>query len=273
MKLNATLLSLAIVATATVSHAQGTLLGTNAINDQIDDVTTEIERDFKRSQDDARFGNPDQKQGLSGSFSIGYSGQSGNQDTQDLLLAGRIRHASGRLVQTVGVTLDFSEANGTKTSHEVFGVYDANYYLTDRFYGFALARLNMDDLAAGSNFRRDHFIGFGPGYRIVNTPDLTWRVQAGVGVNYTKTGAGLSTTDTGYIASSRLYFKFSDAVFASNDTDILKTDQALRVNNELGLNFKVTDVISTRISYMTDYNDARAIKTDNKVGVSVVFGF
>lgn len=31
--------------------------------------------------------------------------------------------------------------------------------------------------------------------------------------------------------------------------------------------------MSTRISDLTKYNDARAIQSDNKLGVSVVFGF
>ena len=57
------------------------------------------------------------------------------------------------------------------------------------------------------------------------------------------------------------------------DTDILTSDAALKINNDLGLNVKMTDAFSTRISYLTEYNDSRAIDTDNKLGVSLVYGF
>ena len=36
------------------------------------------------------------------------------------------------------------------------------------------------------DFRTDAFLGFGPGYRILNSEQTTWRVQAGVGVRYTE---------------------------------------------------------------------------------------
>jgi putative salt-induced outer membrane protein len=62
-------------------------------------------------------------------------------------------------------------------------------------------------------------------------------------------------------------------VFGTMDTDVLKSDSALRINNDLGVNFKVSDQFATRISYLTEYNDSRAIRTDNKVGLSLVYGF
>ena len=102
---------------------------------------------------------------------------------------------------------------------------------------------------------------------------MAWRVQAGVGISYLEDGLGDSVTETGVIASSRFFYKFNDNVFASMDTDILKSDAALRINNDLGVNFKVTDAFQTRVSYLTEYNDSRAIRSDNKLGVSLVYGF
>ena len=113
----------------------------------------------------------------------------------------------------------------------------------------------------------------GPGYRVINTPDLSWRVQAGIGVSYLKDGAGASDTETGYIASSRLFWRLNESLFATNDTDVLKSDSALRVNNDLGFNVKMTDMFATCVSYLTEYNDSRAVKTENKLGVSLVYSF
>ena len=107
----------------------------------------------------------------------------------------------------------------------------------------------------------------------MNTDTATWRVQAGVGISYLEDGVGDSNTETGYIVSSRAFYQFNDNIFATNDTDILKSDTALRVNNDLGLNFKMSDAFSTRVSYLSEYNDSRAVRTDNKLGLSLVYGF
>ncbi len=266
--------ALAMVLAAPASFAQSTLAGTGALNDRIDDIERDITDDLARAEDASRFGNPEFRPGLSGSASLGYSGQTGNSESQEFNLGTRLRFASGQLVQTIGVAMNFADENGVSTKEDVFGVYDANYYLTDRFYVFALGRVESDGLAdEADEFQTDAFVGVGPGYRIINTPDMAWRVQAGIGISYLEDGLGESATDTGYIASSRFYYAINENVFATNDTDILKSDTALRINNDLGISLKMTESFSTRVSYLTEYNDSRAIRADNKLGVSLVYGF
>jgi len=256
------------------AFAQDTLTGVRGVNDRLDDVERDVREDMDRANDAARFGNPEFNPGFSGSASLGYSGKTGNNETQDLSVGLRLRHAQGPLVQTLGAVLDFQEANGSKTKQDVFAVYDANYYFNEQFYAFALARVQTNGLAdTAEETRRDAFVGVGPGYRFINTPTTTWRAQAGIGVSYLQQGDRTSETETGYIASSRFFHQFNDTMFLTNDTDVLKSDSALRVNNDFGVNFRMTNAMSTRISYLTEYNDSRAIRTDNKLGVSLVFGF
>ena len=262
------------LALAVPAFAQDELLGTKALNDRVDDIAEDVSDDMARSEDVARFGNPEFRPGLSGSASLGYSGKTGNNESQEFSAGARMRYASGPWVQNVAIALDFAEDNDQKTKEDVLGVYDASYYFNDRFYGFALGRVETDGLAStAEDTKTDAFLGFGPGYRVVNTDDMAWRVQAGIGVSYLKDGLDQSETEMGTIASSRFYYKFNDNVFATNDTDVLYSDTALRVNNDLGVNFKMSDAFATRVSYLTEYNEARAIRTDNKLGVSLVMGF
>jgi putative salt-induced outer membrane protein len=265
---------IALLIGAGLGQAQTNLTGIRGVNDRIDDLQRDAQRELDRAEDENRFGNPEARQGLSGSASFGFSGTSGAVDSQDIDLGARLRFANGRLVQTIGMVLEFSEAGGVKTDEDVFGVYDANYYFTDQFYGFALGRVATDGLAAtAGDVKTDAFFGVGPGYRIVNTDNVAWRVQAGVGISHLKDGVDDDTTEVGYIASSRVFYKFNDTLFATNDTDILKSDSALRINNDLGVNFQFTDAFATRISYLTDYNDSRAQRSENKLGVALVYGF
>lgn len=250
------------------------LTGTEALNDRLDDINEIVTDDLAEAEDAARFGNPEFRPGLSGTASLGYSGKTGNNESQELSAGARLRYASGPWAQTVGLAIDFADDAGTATKEDVFAVYDANYYFDDSLYAFVLGRVESDGLAdTAAETAMDGFIGIGPGYRIYNTPDLTWRLQAGIGVSYLEDGVGDSTTETGYIASSRFFYKFNETIFATNDTDILKSDSALRINNDLGVNFKMSDTFATRVSYLTEYNDSRDIRTDNKLGVSLVMGF
>lgn len=282
--MGATLMGSAL--TGGAAMAQTTLTGIRDVNDQIDDINYDVNRDLNRATDEQRFGNPDYKPGLSGSAALGYTGNSGNTESQELTIGARLRYASGRLVQHLNMAIDFSEEDNSSTQEDTFAVYELNYYFDDRFYGFVLGRMLTDGLGdeltpndidrgvtLDRKVKQDGFLGFGPGYRIFNQPDMAWRVQAGVGVSYMKYGNDESDTETGWIASSRFFKAFNENIFLTMDTDVLSSSEALRVNNDLGINFKMTDAFATRVSYLTDYNESRAIRTDNKLGVSLVYGF
>lgn len=248
--------------------------GIAPLNDRIDDLQTAAEKDIARGQDASRFGNPEFRPGLSGSASLAYSGQSGNNETQDFSVGARMRFAQGRMVQTIAFAVDYADTASVKSKQDVFVVYDANYYVNDRLYAFVLGRAETNGLATlPTEIATDAFLGFGPGLRVVNSEQMTWRVQAGIGQSYLEDGTGASTTELGFIASSRFFYAFNERVFLSDDMDALKTDSALRLNNDFGINFRINDMVSTRVSYLTKYNDARAIRSDNKLGVSIVFGF
>ena len=285
------------------------ITGVGAINERMDDVVDAVEDDFARSQDDARFGPADRRTGTFGSVAMTYAGRTGNTENQDFSLAGRMSHNQGPFQQSVGILLEYGEDDDGDTDTEKTSViYDGNYYFNDKFYAFALGRLATDGLAddygdlnladlddeedyrdLDNRLKRDAFLGFGPGYRIINNDTTAWRMQAGVGIRYTQTvdtvnddgslrpqnGDNLvSNTGVGYVVSSRFYHKFNDQFFLTNDTDYLTSeDSPAMATNELGLNVKMSDALSTRVSYKTEYVEDRAIRTDNTVGVSLVYGF
>ena len=279
--------ALGLVLAGDLALAQtGTLTGTRQIDDRIEDIERDVQDELERADDAARFGAPEYRPGFSGSASIGYNGSDGNSEEQNLTIGARLRHAQGPFVQNFGIVLDYSENDGDSEQEDLFAVYEGNYYFDEKFYMFGLARAELNGLAddpdavgeiadvpLSERVKTDAFIGFGPGYRVVNRPDLTWRVQAGIGVSYLEWGDDRDETEAGYIASSRLFWRYNPTIFLTLDTDVLESDSALRVNNDFGVNFKVTDTFSTRISYLTDYNEAREIRTDNKLGIALVYGF
>ncbi|MDF3605478.1 DUF481 domain-containing protein [Paracoccus sp. DMF-8] len=284
------------------SSAGANATGITEVSEQMRDVEDAVRDDFARSDDAYRFGNPELRQGLYGSVALSYVGRDGNSENQDFTLSGRLSHNQGQFSQSVGILLEYGENNaGDKDTEKTSVVYEGMYNINDRFYAFGLGRLATDALAddpaslsSGESFsdldgrlKRDAFFGVGPGYRILNTDTTAWRVQAAVGIRYTKAVeatqsptdplAGTVTydlnTDTGYLLSSRFYHKFNDMFFLTNDTDYLTSDANDVATNELGLNFKMSEAFATRVSYKTEYQSERAIRTDNTLGVSLVYGF
>ena len=269
--------------------------GIGNLDDRLDDIEDAVQDDFDRSVDRSRFGRPDTREGLFGSVALTYTGRDGNNENQDFSLAGRLSHNQGPFQQSVGILLEYSENDdGDSETEDTSVIYDGNYYFNEQLYAFILGRVSTDGLAEDyddpdltpeevleyeGRSKRDAFIGIGPGYRIINNDQTAWRVQAGVGIRYTQTvdfaePDGLdSNTDTGYIASSRFYHKFNDQFFLTNDTDYLTSDANDLATNELGLNFRMSDNFATRVSYRTEYQSDREIRTDNTLGVSLVVGF
>ncbi|SEQ61826.1 DUF481 domain-containing protein [Thalassovita taeanensis] len=250
--------------------AQTALTGLDNLNDRIDDITEDAQDKLDDANDAERFGPLGVVQGWRGSLAFSASSSDGATDTGEISMAGRMTYGTGAWNHFVGVALEYGQTSGTTTDKEFFGTYEANRYFTEKFYAFGLARYEYD---AFSTDEHEAFIGFGPGVRVINTPTTTWRVQAGPGVRYVKTAAGVDMTEGSGIISSRFYHKFTDTISLTNDTDVLGSDYGTIASNDLGVNFKMSDVMSTRFSYRTDYDSEAADEFENTLGVALVLGF
>lgn len=299
--LAATLSSPAFAQSETSAGANA--VGITQVNEDMRDLERDVRDDFARSEDAYRFGNPEMRQGTYGSVALSYAGSTGNSENQDFNLSGRLSHNAGAFSQSVGILLEYGDNNaGNKDTEKTFVIYEGMYNINDRFYAFGLGRLATDALAndpvtlsngetygsLDGRLKRDAYFGVGPGYRVISNDTTAWRVQAAVGVRYTKAVDVLSVdplddqagtfeydsnTDVGYLISSRFYHRINDNFFVTNDTDYLTSDANDTITNELGLNFKMTEAFATRMSYKTEYVSDRNIRTDNTLGLSLVYGF
>jgi putative salt-induced outer membrane protein len=265
---------------AAPAFAQGGLVGTEALDDRIEEIEEDVQDEFEEGDDPYRFGPAQFAPGLAGSMSLAYSGTTGNSENQDLSVVGRLRYGGDVVNQSLGFGLEFSEGTDPETDEsftteeELFVVYDASRELTERLYGFGIGLYRNDDF---DTLQQDAFVGAGLGYRIVNTPRFAWRVQAGPGVRWTEDQLGEEETELAGIAASRFFYALSDTVSVSNGTEVLYSDEAgTLVRNDLGANFTVSEQLTTRVSYLTDYNSDALPgldSTDNRLGVALVFGF
>ncbi len=282
-----TLLKLATVSALALSvaapaFAQNRATGIQDLNEEIEDITTDVNREIGYQEDAQRYGPQGVAQGWRGSLALSANGTSGNTDTGELAAAGRLTYGIGDWNHLGGFAIEYGESNGIKNEEKFFATYEGSRQFTPEWYAFGLARYQYDGYLTDSNdveidgSETDAFLGFGPGYRVLNNQNHTWRVQAGPGVRYFKDVTGNSETEAGFIASSRYFYSFTDTVSFTMDTDILGSDVNTIVSNDAGVNFKMSNNLSTRINLRTDYNTdpvAGLKSTDNTVGVSLVLGF
>ena len=276
MKTIATLAATTVLAlsfAAPVFAQSNTVTGVSQLDDRIDDIDRDARRDLNRQNDAARFGENDVAQGFRRSAALTASGTSGNTDNGDLSLAGRLTYGVGSWNHLVGFAAEYGEANGVDNEEEFFAVYEGSRYFTPSFYVYGTGRYEYDGFDTN---RQDAFLGLGVGYRIYNTDQIAWRVQGGPGIRYIEDQNRDSETEAAALISSRFYYGLTDAVSLTNDTDILGSSSDYVASNDFGVNFKVNDTLSTRISYRTEYasDPLPGLKnTDNTIGLSLVVGF
>ena len=171
------------------------------------------------------------------------------------------------------MALEYGEGDGVTDQEEIYATYEGLRAFSPRIFAFGTGRFEYDDF---DTIERDAFLGAGLGYRILTQPNQTWRVQLAPGVRYTDPENGDSETELAGLLSSRYYYRFSDAVSLTNDTDVLSSDESTEVLNDFGVNFRASANISTRVSYRTEYQSGAEgddDATDNTLGVAVIVGF
>lgn len=262
-------LSLAVPAFA----QSNTVTGITQLDDRIDDIDRDARRDLNRQNDAARFGENGVVQGFRGSAALTASGTSGNTDTGDLSLAGRLTYGQGSWNHLVGFAAEYGESNGVNNEEEFFATYEGSRFFNPQLYAYGTGRYQYDGFDTN---RQDAFLGLGLGYRIVNTEQVAWRVQGGPGVRYIEDQNRDSETEAAALISSRLFYQANETVSLTNDTDVLGSDEDFVLSNDFGVNFKINDTLSTRISYRTEYQSdplPGLRSSDNTVGISLVVGF
>lgn len=262
----------ALFSMTAIAQAQS-LNNSDPVAERVDAIVENTTDQFEKADDDQRFGNQTFQQGWRGSVYASADLKTGNSDSTDVSVGAKVNNTNGPWNQTINLAYEYGEASGTTSKNEIYSLYDVNRSFTDRVYGYALLRGEKDF----ENNTGEVFLGFGPGYRIYNERNLTWRVQAGPGYRVTTNSGVIPNFDeAGLSASSRIYYKFNDAVFLTNDTDVIVSNNSTLVANDLGVNVSLTGPMSLRVGFRTDYdsNPAAGVKsTDTTTGVALVYSF
>jgi len=294
-RLWATVATVALAASlAGAAQAQTTAFDIeDATTDVVEEIEEDVEDDFDRDLDP--FGNEGRDLGFSGSIAARVTATSGNDETTDIGLAGRLNYFDGVNGAEVNLAFTFTEDRDfydedtmtTVAASETNLFFSTQYTreLTGDLYGFANGVAVYDDNDEvlldpreddPEGNREDIFVGVGLGYRIANTDRFQWSVQAGPGYRARENFAGVRTEEVAASVSSDLLYQVSPTVAVTNDTDIITSDEATTATNDLALTVALNESLSLRTSLLTEYDSdpgGTAEEVDNTIGAAVVFNF
>ncbi len=255
--------------TSTFNNDGATDTAVEAIEDSISDAA---ERDI------GRFGNEGRTVGSYGSLSLRGTSTSNDGATSSDVGVG-LRYGTFDGTNGIDVTAAFVYGvdDGVETENRLQAGIDYRRDFNDTLFAYAKADASFDKLSTtAGEYKQDIFVGAGLGYRIFNDADTQWSVQAGPGYRAAQVVGGGEVSEAAASVSSNFYKSLTETSYVTNDTDVIYSEFATTVNNELALNVALTDTLTMRTSYATNFNDqtdATFSDAENTFGVSVVYNF
>ena len=255
--------------TSTFNNDGATDTAVEAIEDSISDAA---ERDI------GRFGNEGRTVGSYGSLSLRGTSTSNDGATSSDVGVG-LRYGTFDGTNGIDLTAAFVYGvdDGVETENRLQAGIDYRRDFNDTLFAYAKADASFDKLSTtAGEYKQDIFVGAGLGYRIFNDADTQWSVQAGPGYRAAQVVGGGEVSEAAASVSSNFYKSLTETSYVTNDTDVIYSEFATTVNNELALNVALTDTLTMRTSYATNFNDqtdATFSDAENTFGVSVVYNF
>ncbi len=271
------------------------LIGDSAVEEANEDLADDIEDDFERET--FRLGNEGRPDGFTGSVSLRAfagtgSSQADNDETTDLGVGANFTYVAGVNGFDLGLNYRYAESDGETDQDDLLYSFQYTRDFSDVLYGFAMLQGTYegnvdDDDDDRDTFERenDAFLGLGAGYRVLNTPDQQWSVQAGPGYRFASfreignvisdpNGDGDDIEEFAIAISSDYYQRINETVGVTNDTDVIWSDSDTVLYNDLALNVSMSDALALRTSLLTEYHTDPAPgnkSTEHLFGVSLVY--
>jgi len=244
--------------------------------DAVSNLEDQISDDADRNL--GTFGNEGRKLGSYGSLSLRGSSTSNDGDTASDVGVG-LRYGTFDGVNGIDVTASFNYGieNGVESENSLLAGIDYRRDFGDALFVYAKADASFDKLSTTvGEYTQDIFVGAGLGYRIFNDADTQWSVQAGPGYRAAQVVGGADVAEVAASLSSNVFKSLTDTTYITNDTDVIYSEFATTVTNELALNVAVSDALTLRTSYSTNFNDQTDTTfsdAENTFGISAVYSF
>jgi putative salt-induced outer membrane protein len=180
-------------------------------------------------------------------------------------------------------TVDYQRSNGRTSREQYLFAYEPRYTVNGDLFVYALAQ-----------YEKDRFQGFssristsgGLGYQVLDGESLDLSLKAGPAWRRTDLISGETQDSLGALAGLDFNWRILPQLTLTQDTDLVAesggrataiiTSAATSVLLATGLEAKISDGLTTRVSYTVDYNSnppPGAVSTDTLTRFTLVYGF
>lgn len=179
--------------------------------------------------------------------------------------------------------MDYQRSNGRTSREQYFGSYEPRYQISPRLFGYGLAQFEKDRI---QGFTGRYAVSGGVGYHVIDADDLDLSVKTGPAFRVTDYVTGETDSRLAALLGADFDWRITDRLTFTQDSNMVAEtggeatlfvdSRNTTLNLLTGLEAKVSDRLTTRLSYQVDYNsDPRpgAVTTDTLSRFTLVYGF
>jgi putative salt-induced outer membrane protein len=219
----------------------------------------------------------------SGSGQIGAFQSSGNSDDAGVSLALDLNRQGIDWRHKLRSSIDYRRSNGRTSREQYLLAYEPRVRMSPDLFAYSLAQYERNRL---QGFLARYSVSGGLGYDVIDTPSLDLSIKAGPAFRRTEFVGGASEDRLGGLAGLDFDWKITDRLTLTQDSNmiaetggsatVIVDSSRTTLNAVTGLEAKMTDRLTTRLSYAVDYDSSRpalAAATDTLTRFTLVYGF
>lgn len=219
----------------------------------------------------------------SGKGQIGAFQSSGNSDDAGISLALNLDRKGIDWQHKLRANVDYRRSNGRTSREQYLLAYEPRFNINPDLFAYSLAQYERNRI---QGFLGRYSVSGGLGYNVIDTPSLDLSLKAGPAFRHTEFVDGMSEDRLGGLAGLDFDWRITDRLTFTQDSNmiaetggsatVIVDSSRTTLNLVTGLEAKMTDRLTTRLSYAVDYDSnppAQAVSTDTLTRFTLVYGF
>lgn len=219
----------------------------------------------------------------SGQGQVGAFHTSGNSNNTGVTLSLALNRAGIDWTHRLRATADYQRSNGRTSREQLLVAYEPRYQIREDLFGYALAQYESDRF---QGFDSRYSVSGGLGYKLIDSKAAQLSVKAGPSWRRVDYLDGTSDNAFGALAGLDFDWQLANRLKFTQDANLVADtggSAAIFVDSTstsvlltTGLEAKVSDSLSTRVSYSVDYDSnppTGAVSTDTQSRFTLVYGF
>lgn len=208
-----------------------------------------------------------------GEGEIGAFLTTGNTDASGFAAGLKLHRDGIKWRHNVFVAADYQRTNGVTSREYISAGYKADWKINQRLYVYGIGQYERDPIAG---YTRRLTAGTGVGYRMIDRPNMTLDLEAGPSWRQTRYVGGLSESKIAARGAVNFGWQVTPNMRFGENASVYIQSGSSTYNSLTGLDFKVSDRLSARISYLLQHESdplPGRKSTDGTARFTVVYGF